>query len=173
MLHWLRDAGMSGFNPLSAQSWTSIRQVIANALLGKAKVYWQLICKPSSVTAFSRSFDVFLELRKRITERIEALLFPTLLSKYQNECPCCANKQPGEEELDYAMLFCMDGNESLKRHQRVRRRYDTQGKETIEDTTRPDSRKRESFLYLEQDYVDRYKNEVRHRNAKVCLTPHF
>lgn len=119
------------------------------------------------MTAFSRAFDVYLELRRRINVRIDALLYPTPLSKYQYECPCCTNWQPEEEELDYSMLFCMDGNESLKRHQRVRRRYDTQGKETVEDTMRPDSRKRESIMYLEQEFVDKYKNEVRQHNAKV------
>ena len=109
---------------------------------------------------------MFLEIRECIQMQVDALLFPTELDKHRHACPCCVNKL-SEEKVDSSMLFCIDGNESLKRHQRTRRVLNASGSTIMEDSTRPDSRARKSHNFLEQDEVDVYKNEVRKRGAQV------
>ena len=73
----------------------------------------KVLHKTSYVTAFSRAFDVFLEIRECVQMQVDVLLFPSEFNEHRHTCPCCVNKL-SEEKADFLMLFCIDGNESLK-----------------------------------------------------------
>lgn len=59
--------------------------------------------------------------------------------------------------MEYAMLLCIDGNESQKRRLHIKKK-DDDGLEIIE---RKDTRQRTSPFFLESDEVDVFKDEVK------------
>jgi hypothetical protein len=69
------------------------------------------------------------------------------------------------------MLVAMDGNESLKQVQQAKHDKDTTGRIiSSEDIEQEDSCDIHTSLYLGQDIVDRYKNEVKQQkqSGMVC-----
>lgn len=78
----------------------------------------------------------------------------------QFACPACANRQPNEDPLEGSALFCMDGNNSLKRMQNFRRH---EGQ--IVNVERADGRLRLSEFFLEASYVDIFKDEVKAKDS--------
>ncbi|KAK0447956.1 hypothetical protein EV421DRAFT_1889433 [Armillaria borealis] len=59
-------------------------------------------------TQFTVAFDVYCSILCEV-ERDEAD------HRIKNACPCCMYELEGEMKLTYRLLFCMDGNDSLKR----------------------------------------------------------
>lgn len=92
----------------------------------------------------------------RIEADLHKIVFSDAIAKMRHACPACANRQPDEEPLEGSALFCIDGNNSLKRMQNFRRHGDQ-----IVNVERPDKRNRMSDFFLEAIYVDQFKDEVK------------
>ncbi|KAJ7348100.1 hypothetical protein DFH08DRAFT_1001633 [Mycena albidolilacea] len=60
--------------------------------------------KPYASKAFSKCFDVYLEILQVVDDRIK-----------KNCCPACTYKLEGEMKMIFEMLVALDGNDSLKR----------------------------------------------------------
>lgn len=66
------------------------------------------------------------------------------------------------------MLVALDGNESLKRNEMQRRVFDKSGIQTgVINIERADSRTRESLIFVDAAFVDRYKDEVKRSRPQV------
>lgn len=122
---------------------------------------------PEFRRSFSQAFDAYAEIRHRIDERIDELVFPDIQARYHDVCPCCTFKQTNSEDFRFSMLCCIDGNESLKRHTRVRQRVDEFGVVSEHNTERHDGRSRASFLFIEADEVNQFADEVRRRKPTL------
>lgn len=105
-----------------------------------------------------------MEIRHRIDSRLDNLLYKEKRDFYRTACPPCAEKCEGKKTLPRSVLFSLDGNESLKRHRRLR----GADKNLKKDTSLADNRARFSRFFLEVDVVERYKNEVK-RSKKITV----
>ncbi|KAF9033504.1 hypothetical protein BDZ89DRAFT_896291, partial [Hymenopellis radicata] len=67
-------------------------------------------------THFAIAYDMLEDILAVVNKRVErALLRQDINHRLKNCCPCCTYELEGEAELIYHMLYCMDGNDSLKR----------------------------------------------------------
>lgn len=123
--------------------------------------------KNSYSRAFSTAFDVYIELLYRVDRKLDVVLGVDKRSRLQRACPSCLFEVDYEEQLPYSMLLCVDGNDSLKRLRHLRRKPDGNVEETVVDVEREDRSCRESSLYLEDDFIDKYKYEVKRTTEKV------
>lgn len=65
---------------------------------------------------FSIAFDIYMDIRRQVEITVEkALLHDEADYCIKHACPCCTYELEGEMKLIYHLLFCMDGNDSLKR----------------------------------------------------------
>lgn len=96
---------------------------------------------------------------------LDTLISPTPQEQYAYACPACVYKLAAEEELEFSMLLCMDGNESLKRMRRVRRIGEESNKKNpkFEAIERHDNRIREARYFLEASEVNEFAGEVKAR----------
>ncbi|KAH7911640.1 hypothetical protein BJ138DRAFT_1135257 [Hygrophoropsis aurantiaca] len=101
---------------------------------------------------FRTAFDVYLEVLRRIDTRINAALkHDTPHWRMLNSCPACQYQVVDEPPLRFSFLAAMDGNNSLKLVDPLLR----WGNE------RRDPRCGQGSLWLTEDYVDVFKDEVR------------
>ncbi|KAH7904704.1 hypothetical protein BJ138DRAFT_1235525 [Hygrophoropsis aurantiaca] len=101
---------------------------------------------------FRVAFDVYLELHRRIDSRIRTALHQDTPNwRMLNSCPACQYKVTNEPPLRFSFLAAMDGNNSLKLVDSLLR----SGKE------RYDPRSGQSDIWLSEEYVDHFKDEVR------------
>ncbi|KAF8814021.1 hypothetical protein BYT27DRAFT_7071949, partial [Phlegmacium glaucopus] len=103
------------------------------------------------------AFEIYLRVMHIVTMRVRAALGQDSPNwRVLNACPPCTYELTGEPELKYHRMFCMDGNDSLKR---VR----TLGKHQTADL-RVFS---ESDYYIPTEEVDKYASEVRARDVPI------
>jgi hypothetical protein len=77
--------------------------------------------------------------------------------RLRHACPACTYKLKNEQHLLYALLFTMDGNDSLKR---ILRRILGEDDVPGPSSERTDSRTINDDFYLTREYVDRWANEA-------------
>ncbi|KAJ7730827.1 hypothetical protein B0H14DRAFT_2409539 [Mycena olivaceomarginata] len=71
--------------------------------------------KPYASKAFSKCFDVYLEILQVVDDRIKKVLgHDTPDWRLKNCCPACTYKLEGEMKMIFEMLVALDGNDSLK-----------------------------------------------------------
>ncbi|KAJ7606265.1 hypothetical protein FB45DRAFT_1041458 [Roridomyces roridus] len=101
---------------------------------------------------FSIAYDVYLELRRSIDNRVlQHLGRDGPAWRMKNCCPACTYKLEGEDDLIFGMLVTMDGNDSLKR---VLRRKVDGGDDPGDPNDRPDNRDAGDGYYLPREQVD-------------------
>lgn len=113
---------------------------------------------------FSAAFDVYLEILHRIDTRVNVEIKRDAPEyRLRHACPPCMYQLKHEADLVLAFLCSIDGNNSLKlvdasvRHGSVRQ---------------DDRTYRIKDMFLPPDAVDKFKDEVSSRTAKVrrlCL----
>ncbi|KAJ7576036.1 hypothetical protein C8J56DRAFT_1007616 [Mycena floridula] len=113
--------------------------------------------KPYLNTQFSVAFDVYLDVLRRIRQRVAVSLDrhgPNW--RLSNACPCCLYPLEDEEELEYSMFFTMDGNDSLKRMHHREHIVDDSGDRMGDTKEREDSREGGGDYFLPRDDVDQW-----------------
>ncbi|KAJ7023105.1 hypothetical protein C8F04DRAFT_1213346 [Mycena alexandri] len=109
--------------------------------------------RPYLATQFSVAFDVFLDALARVKHGVlVALERDTPNWRLENACPACLYKLEGEAELELPLLTTMDGNNSLKRFQKLER--STHGPGPSKE--RKDTRQVPGDYYLLREEVDRW-----------------
>ncbi|KAG7087263.1 hypothetical protein E1B28_013242 [Marasmius oreades] len=103
---------------------------------------------------FSICFDLFFAILADVRALVEQKLERHSETwRLQNACPCCTYRLEGEKELNYSMLFTMDGNDSLKRI--ARRNAGEQG-QLGASKERLDSREGGGGYFLSREEVDEW-----------------
>ncbi|KAJ7600188.1 hypothetical protein C8J56DRAFT_767981 [Mycena floridula] len=111
--------------------------------------------QPYLATQFSIALDVYLDVLRRVRQRVAAALNRDAPNwRLANACPCCLYELEGEPELKYSMFFTMDGNDSLKRMHRHDRIVDELGKRMGDTKERMDSREGGDDYFLPRKEVD-------------------
>ncbi|KAH7903213.1 hypothetical protein BJ138DRAFT_1020992, partial [Hygrophoropsis aurantiaca] len=107
------------------------------------------------------AYDIYLALLRRIDTRISTALGRNSPDwRMLNSCPACQYHIVDEPPLRFSFLCAMDGNNSLKLVDPVLRG----GKE------RHDPRDGRSPIWLKEDFVDAYKDEVRNSRTSPRTT---
>ncbi|KAJ7159361.1 hypothetical protein C8R43DRAFT_1086918 [Mycena crocata] len=118
--------------------------------------------RPYLGVQFTIAFDLYLAIRARVEKRVQvALGRDTLNWRLKNACPSCTYKLEGEPQLLIPILGTIDGNNSMKRFERVYR------EEVLEDGTvipggskeREDNRTPPGDVYLPREEVDRWSKD--------------
>ncbi|PSR94368.1 hypothetical protein PHLCEN_2v4453 [Hermanssonia centrifuga] len=106
------------------------------------------------------TFEIFLRVTNTIERRV-AKAFGRDSSDWRvkNACPACCYKLKSKPPLRFSRMFCVDGNNSLKR-------MATMGERVVADTRVFES----SNYYLPPDFVDRFANEVRGKKGPSVKT---
>ncbi|KAJ7134942.1 hypothetical protein C8R43DRAFT_894543 [Mycena crocata] len=124
--------------------------------------------KPYLCQQFSIAYDLYLDLRRRVDERVMKALGRDSTWRMRHACPACTYKLEGEDQLIFDMLTTMDGNDSLKR---VLRRTKTTMEENElgepilgSSKERVDNRDASDGYMLSREKVDRW---ARTRLAEV------
>ncbi|KAL0572064.1 hypothetical protein V5O48_009903, partial [Marasmius crinis-equi] len=105
---------------------------------------------------FSICYDLFLSLQAETRALVDKALGRDLDNwRLQNVCPCCTYPVKGEAELPYAMLFTMDGGDSLKR---VARREQGEHGRLGASKERLDGRDGGGSYILTREEVDAWSN---------------
>jgi hypothetical protein len=78
--------------------------------------------------------------------------------RLRHACPACTYKLKNEHHLLYALLFTMDGNDSLKRI--LRRVLGEDDEVPGVSSERIDCRTIDDDFYLTREFVDRWANEA-------------
>ncbi|KAJ7892561.1 hypothetical protein B0H14DRAFT_3081486 [Mycena olivaceomarginata] len=119
--------------------------------------------KPYTSKAFSKCFDVYLEILQVVDDRIKKVLgCDTPDWRLKNCCPACTYKLEGEMKMIFEMLVALDGNDSLKRILVKDKTVDEngaahgQGKEHDDPRTADAGR---NYLMTRED-VDKWSKEV-------------
>ncbi|KAH7904048.1 hypothetical protein BJ138DRAFT_1019678, partial [Hygrophoropsis aurantiaca] len=107
------------------------------------------------------AYDVYLELYRRIDKRVNAYLKrDTPNWRMLNSCPACQYKVQDEPELKFLILCAMDGNSSAKLVDPVVRG----------GTERADPRNGTSSIWLSEEYVNKFKDEVRDARTRQAAS---
>ncbi|KAJ7028794.1 hypothetical protein C8F04DRAFT_1289423 [Mycena alexandri] len=110
-------------------------------------------CRPYLGTQFSVAFDIYLDVLARVKQHVMAALARgTPNWRLENACPACLYKLEGEAELELPFLSTMDGNNSLKRFEKLER--STHGPGPSKE--REDGRQVPGDYYLSHEEVDRW-----------------
>jgi hypothetical protein len=120
---------------------------------------------------FSIAYDLYLDLRHRTEKKmLHSLGRDSFAWRLKHACPSCMYKLEGEEELTFGQLFCVDGNNSMKRvflREKIVSDGDTgDGAEFVlgESKEREDSRDAGENLYLPREKVNEF---AKHRLAEL------
>ncbi|KAJ7134936.1 hypothetical protein C8R43DRAFT_894728 [Mycena crocata] len=116
--------------------------------------------KPYLCQQFSIAYDLYLDIRRRVDERVMKALGRDSTWRLKHACPACMYKLEGEDKLIFEMLTTMDGNNSLKRVLR-REKSSMESCETGEPSLGPskervDNRDAGDGYYISRDRVDRW-----------------
>ncbi|KAJ7020575.1 hypothetical protein C8F04DRAFT_1317247 [Mycena alexandri] len=110
-------------------------------------------CRPYLGTQFSVAFDIYLDVLARVKQHVMATLgHDTPNWRLENACPACLYKLEGEAELELPFLSTMDGNNSLKRFEKLER--STHGPGPSKE--REDGRQVPGDYHLSREEVDRW-----------------
>ncbi|KAJ7156121.1 hypothetical protein C8R43DRAFT_949615 [Mycena crocata] len=114
---------------------------------------------------FSIAYDLYLDLRRRVDERVMKALRRDSKWRMKHACPACMYKLDGEEKLIFDLLTTMDGNDSLKRvlqREKGEMEVNKSGEPTLgESRERVDNRDASNGYIISREKVDRW--------AKSCL----
>ncbi|CAA7264087.1 unnamed protein product [Cyclocybe aegerita] len=103
--------------------------------------------------ALSAAFDVYLEILRTVDKRVAAFLGRDSPNwRVLNSCPPCTYELEGEPHLTFTRMFAMDGNNSLKRVEKI-------GERSIGDHRVFEG----SDYYLSEEYVNQFADEVKAR----------
>ncbi|KAG1717677.1 hypothetical protein EDB19DRAFT_1899909 [Suillus lakei] len=103
------------------------------------------------------SYDVYLQLHRRIDHRLDKVLGHDSDNwRMLNSCPACQYKLTDEPPLEFSILCACDGNNSAKLVDPAIRG----GQERL------DTRIGTSSIWLNESYVDAFKDEVRSARAR-------
>ncbi|KAL0573003.1 hypothetical protein V5O48_008970 [Marasmius crinis-equi] len=107
---------------------------------------------------FSLAYDLYLEVKRRIRQRVAAALYRASPDwRMLNACPCCQYPVEGQLELLFRMLLCMDGNDSLKRVERRGTETNEDGrKRLLPSKERPDLRIGGDDYFISHEDVDEW-----------------
>ncbi|KAH9853147.1 hypothetical protein C2E23DRAFT_729387, partial [Lenzites betulinus] len=122
------------------------------------EAFAKLVCYYYSVpyrrmirNAISDAFDVYLEILHAVKKRVSGTLGRDAPDwRACNSCPACCYKLDGEPSRTFSRMFCMDGNNSLKRMRPL-------GGRKVGDSRVFN----DSDYFLSQDFVNGFANEVR------------
>lgn len=113
---------------------------------------------------FSIAYDVYVQIRNEIQRRVATVLKrDTDKWRLRNACSACTYKLKDEQDLKFAMLVAMDGNNSLKR---VLRKGESPTDGTSEGDVvsvsceLPDPRKPTGDYYRNREEVDRFSDNT-------------
>ncbi|KZS94709.1 hypothetical protein SISNIDRAFT_409261 [Sistotremastrum niveocremeum HHB9708] len=116
--------------------------------------------RPSYRNQFSVAIDTYLELQRRIEQRMQSALGRT--DKYWNirhACIPCSYVLRDEPELTFGTEIAIDGNNSLARMKRLAKEPNEAGeRESIERT---DSRQIYDPIYLDRETVDVFEDDLK------------
>lgn len=105
---------------------------------------------------------MYLEVLRRVSLRVSQALGHTGPNwRARNSCPACHYKVEGEPELRFPFEVALDGNNSAKFVDPALRG----GRE------RSDPRNGQSDIWLDEEYVDRFKDEVQNARQRHHPTP--
>ncbi|KAG6809418.1 hypothetical protein H0H92_000329 [Tricholoma furcatifolium] len=163
----LVDAGYLGNTPLSPSLAISLKTLELLRVIRlhrpsfSIEAFARVICyfylvpyRRKYRTALSDTFDVYLDLRRRVDAQVATFLGRDGADyRVLHACPPCSYKIQGEPELRYERMIVLDGNNSLKRIKAI-------GNRQISD-----KRTFESDYFLPAEFVDQYANEVKARPA--------
>lgn len=89
----------------------------------------------------------------------------------KNACPCCMYELEGEMKLVYCLLFCMDGNDSLKQ---ILWRNADDGSRKVASKERPDDWDSSGDYFLSCKRVDHWMKElIGQKMLQVQASPYF
>ncbi|KAH9846255.1 hypothetical protein C2E23DRAFT_872456 [Lenzites betulinus] len=121
-----------------------------------AKLVCHYYCTPyrrQVRNALSDAFDIYLGILREVDKRVRSVLgHDTPNWHVCNACPACCYKLAGEPELTFSRMYCMDGNNSLKRMRPL-------GGRQVGDTRVFE----DSDYFLPQAFVNTFANEVSRR----------
>ncbi|KAJ7160606.1 hypothetical protein C8R43DRAFT_881321, partial [Mycena crocata] len=116
--------------------------------------------RPYLCQQFSISYDLYLDLRRRVDERVMKALGRDSSWRMKHACPACTYKLEGEEKLIFDMLTTMDGNDSLKRvlrREKTTMAEDESGEPTVgRSKERVDNRDAGDGYMLSRQKVDKW-----------------
>ncbi|KAJ7829012.1 hypothetical protein B0H14DRAFT_3088175 [Mycena olivaceomarginata] len=119
--------------------------------------------KPYASKAFSKCFDVYLEILQVVDDRIKKVLGRDAPDwQLKNCCPACTYKLEGEMKMIFEMLVALDGNDSLKRILVKDKTVDENGAAHGRGKERDDPRTADAgrnYLMTRED-VDKWSKEV-------------
>ncbi|KAH9931189.1 hypothetical protein B0H21DRAFT_699872 [Amylocystis lapponica] len=124
------------------------------------EAYTKLLCHQYMIpfhrryrTALADAFDVYLTVLRNVRHQVlGALGRDTLNWRVLNACPPCGYELEGEPPLKFSRMYCIDGNNSLKRLAPVGNRKAGDQRNFTE-----------TDYYLPVDFVEKYAHEVRSR----------
>ncbi|KAJ7081091.1 hypothetical protein C8R43DRAFT_965631 [Mycena crocata] len=115
--------------------------------------------RPYLCQQFSIAYDLYLDIRRRVDERVMKSLGRDSSWRLKHACPACMHKLEGEDRLIFDMLTTMDGNDSLKRVLRREKSYvhDEGGEPTLaKSSERVDNRDAGDGYIISRERVDRW-----------------
>ncbi|KAI0667165.1 hypothetical protein C8Q78DRAFT_932730, partial [Trametes maxima] len=113
--------------------------------------YYHIPYRRSLRNTLSNVFDIYLAILRAIDKKVTvALGRDTPDWRVRNACPACCYKLVGEPEQTFSRMYCMDGNNSLKRMRPL-------GGRKVGDTHVFE----ESDYYISKADVDKFANEVK------------
>ena len=116
---------------------------------------------------FSVAYDMYLEVQHCIQTQLDIVLGRSADDWHiKTACPACMFKIVDDPNLAYGFLVTMDGNDSLKRVERVMKTKDANGK-TVGTTNIEayNSQRCKGKTYIHSEVVDVFKDEVKQRKA--------
>ncbi|KAJ7109537.1 hypothetical protein C8R43DRAFT_1091755 [Mycena crocata] len=123
--------------------------------------------KPYLCQQFTIAYDLYLDIRQRVDERVMKALGWDTSWCLKHACPACNYKLEGEDQLIFDMLMTMDGNDSLKRVLRREKASmeDLESEESrlANSQERVDNRNTKDGYFLSREKVDKW--------AKTRLEP--
>jgi hypothetical protein len=109
-------------------------------------------------TQFSVAFNLYIATRAIVERRVKAALRrDTPDWRLRNACPSCLYKLEGEPHLEIPLLCTKDGNNSLKRFEKLERRKDE--KVPGPSKEHKETRKVDSDYILPHEEVNRWGKE--------------
>lgn len=122
--------------------------------------YIQAVYRPYLCQQFSIAYDLYLDIRRRVDDRVMNALGRDSSWRLKHACPACMYKLEGEDKLIFDMLTTMDGNDSLKRILRREKgtMADAEGGEPTlaRSNERVDNRDAGDGYYISRTKVDKW-----------------
>jgi len=110
---------------------------------------------------FSIAFDLYLQIRSRVDQRVQAALNRDSPDwRLRHACPACTYKLKDEAPLVFKMLYTIDGNDSLKRVLRREVLEEDDDENVGPSSELPSTQKVDGDYYLSREEVDKWVDGV-------------